>query len=149
MADVTTKITTDIISVDDLFKNRDKYLVFDTRSPKEYDESHIPGAISCPLLDNIERHVVGICYKQEGHDKATKLGYEFFFKKFDDFCSQILEFKRKTVVIQCARGGMRSRIVVDLFQNKNRILETIKRVGAEIDLKEFEKRLNKLDKINI
>ena len=29
--------------------------IIDTRSPAEFAEDHIPGALSCPVLDNEER----------------------------------------------------------------------------------------------
>jgi len=58
-------------------------IIFDTRSPKEYEYSHIPGAISCPILDNIERHIVGLTYKKEGQTEAIKKGFEIFFPKFE------------------------------------------------------------------
>ena len=38
--------------------------VIDVRSEGEYAEDHVPGAISCPVLDNAERALVVTIYKQ-------------------------------------------------------------------------------------
>ena len=33
--------------------------IVDVRSPAEFTEDHIPGALNCPVLNNEERHEVG------------------------------------------------------------------------------------------
>ena len=48
--------------------------VIDVRSPAEYAEDHIPGAISAPVLDDDERAQVGTLYKQVSPFDAKKLG---------------------------------------------------------------------------
>ena len=48
--------------------------VIDVRSPAEYAEDHIPGAVSCPVLDDAERARVGTLYKQVSPFQARKLG---------------------------------------------------------------------------
>lgn len=48
--------------------------IIDVRSPAEYAEDHIPGAISLPALDNEERAIVGTIYTQESTFKARKIG---------------------------------------------------------------------------
>ncbi|MGB6113982.1 MAG: rhodanese-like domain-containing protein, partial [Comamonas sp.] len=40
--------------------------VIDARSPAEFAEDHIPGAINCPVLDDAERAAVGTLYVQQG-----------------------------------------------------------------------------------
>ncbi len=37
--------------------------VIDVRSPGEFAEDHIPGAINCPVLDDQQRIQVGTLYK--------------------------------------------------------------------------------------
>ena len=46
--------------------------IIDARSPAEYAEDHIPGAISCPVLDDEERARVGTLYKQVSPFEARK-----------------------------------------------------------------------------
>ena len=48
--------------------------VIDVRSPAEYAEDHVPGAVNLPVLDNSERALVGTIYKQESAFKARKVG---------------------------------------------------------------------------
>src|SRR5262245_3230231 len=48
--------------------------IIDTRSPAEYAEDHIPGAVSAPVLDNDERAQVGTLYKQVSQFDAKKVG---------------------------------------------------------------------------
>jgi len=38
--------------------------IIDTRSPAEYAEDHLPGAINLPVLDNEERARIGTLHKQ-------------------------------------------------------------------------------------
>ena len=91
--------------------------MLDVRSPAEYAQGHIPGAISLPLFSDEERAQVGICYKQEGRDEAVELGFEIAGSKF---VSLIREAKRlapdKQVRLHCWRGGMRSSAVAWLLE---------------------------------
>ncbi|MCV2863476.1 tRNA 2-selenouridine(34) synthase MnmH [Defluviimonas sp. WL0075] len=48
--------------------------VIDVRSPSEYAEDHLPGAINLPVLDDEERARVGTIYKQQSPFLARKLG---------------------------------------------------------------------------
>ena len=43
----------------------------DVRSPGEFKEGHIPGAVSMPLLSDAERMQTGITYKEKGRDAAV------------------------------------------------------------------------------
>ena len=49
--------------------------IIDARTPAEFAEDHIPGAINLPVLDNDERIVVGTMYKQQSalDRKSTRL----------------------------------------------------------------------------
>ena len=48
--------------------------IIDVRSPAEFAEDHIPGAISCPVLDDAQRAEVGTLYKQVSPFEAKKIG---------------------------------------------------------------------------
>jgi len=48
--------------------------IIDVRSPSEYAEDHVPGAISLPVLSDDERARVGTIYKQEAPFAARKVG---------------------------------------------------------------------------
>ncbi len=48
--------------------------VIDVRSPAEFAEDHLPGAISLPVLSNAQRAEVGTLYTQVSPFKARKIG---------------------------------------------------------------------------
>ena len=48
--------------------------IIDVRSPSEWVDDHVPGAISLPVLDDAERARVGTIYKQVSPFTARKLG---------------------------------------------------------------------------
>ena len=83
--------------------------ILDVRSPKEFEQGHIPGAISFPLFSNEERAQVGTCYKQKSREDAVELGFEIAGPKFVEFIRQAKAIASdKRVRIHCWRGGMRS-----------------------------------------
>lgn len=84
-------------------------LFIDLRSPVEYEEAHVPGAINIPLLENDERALVGTVYKNQSPDLAVDKGFEFAAPKLPEMCQKIKELgKEGEVVLYCWRGGMRS-----------------------------------------
>ncbi|MEO6037255.1 MAG: rhodanese-like domain-containing protein, partial [Saprospiraceae bacterium] len=50
--------------------------LLDVRAPGEYQQGHVPGAISFPLFSDAERAAVGTAYKQQGPEPAFELGLE-------------------------------------------------------------------------
>ncbi|HEY9763973.1 MAG TPA: tRNA 2-selenouridine(34) synthase MnmH [Trichocoleus sp.] len=83
--------------------------ILDARSPGEFEQGHIPGAISFPLFSNEERAEVGICYKHQGHEAAVELGFEIVGPKLASFIRRAKELTPdKQVRVHCWRGGMRS-----------------------------------------
>lgn len=88
-------------------------VIFDVRSPVEFEKSHIPGAINLPLFTNEERAQVGTVFKKEGKEAAVKLGLNFVESKIQDLGMQTLEHCEggKSVAVCCARGRMRSSSV--------------------------------------
>ena len=60
MAPPITRISSDIS-----LANIDKFdTIIDVRSPSEFADDHIPGAINLPVLDNQQRSEIGTIYKQ-------------------------------------------------------------------------------------
>ncbi len=47
--------------------------IIDVRSPSEFAEDHLPGALNWPVLDDEERRVVGTLYKSSPFE-ARKIG---------------------------------------------------------------------------
>ena len=48
--------------------------VIDVRSPSEFAEDHMPGAINLPVLSDEERAHVGTIYVQDSPFRARKIG---------------------------------------------------------------------------
>ncbi|WAL62292.1 tRNA 2-selenouridine(34) synthase MnmH [Thermocoleostomius sinensis] len=84
-------------------------VILDVRSPGEYEQGHIPEAVSFPLFTNEERAKVGTHYKQQGRDQAVELGFEIAGPKCADFVKQAKSLAPdRRVRVHCWRGGMRS-----------------------------------------
>ena len=91
--------------------------ITDVRTPKEFEQGHIPGAINIPLFSNEERVVVGTIYKQQGKQPAILKGLEFVGPKMTDIISKAKsQSKDNTVFVHCWRGGMRSGSVAWLLE---------------------------------
>lgn len=86
--------------------------VLDVRSPGEYRQGHIPGAISFPLFTDEERAEVGTLYKQVGPDAAVKRGLELVEPKMKEMYAQGISLASdKRILVHCWRGGKRSESV--------------------------------------
>lgn len=97
--------------------NPDKNTIFiDVRSPEEYNEATIPGAINLPVFSNSERAEIGRIYHQEGKEPARLKGVEYLSPKLPEYMQRLkeLEDNYKTLISFCARGGMRSEALVTL-----------------------------------
>ena len=84
--------------------------------------AHIPGAYSLPLFTDEERKVVGTAYKQQSRQQAIKIGLKYFGTKMPEMVEQVETIyashtkgkitedanQKKTVLVHCWRGGMRS-----------------------------------------
>ncbi|HEX2199193.1 MAG TPA: tRNA 2-selenouridine(34) synthase MnmH [Burkholderiales bacterium] len=84
--------------------------LIDCRSPAEYAEDHIPGAVSAPVLDDDERAAVGTMYKQLSAFEAKKLGASLVAKNVGRHV-QLLFAGRPPgwrPLVYCWRGGKRS-----------------------------------------
>ncbi|WP_158968692.1 tRNA 2-selenouridine(34) synthase MnmH [Chachezhania sediminis] len=84
--------------------------VIDVRSPAEFAEDHVPGAINLPVLDNEERARVGTMYKQESPFKARKLGAALVFRNIARHVEETLSIHGGSwrPLVYCWRGGQRS-----------------------------------------
>lgn len=86
--------------------------VIDVRSPDEYKEDHIPGAINLPVLSNIERHEVGKLYSEDSF-KGRIYGAQLVTKNISQIIHDHVTEKPKeySPLIYCWRGGQRSQSV--------------------------------------
>jgi tRNA 2-selenouridine synthase len=84
--------------------------IIDARSPAEYAEDHLPGAISLPVLDDEERARVGTLYKQVSTFAARRLGAALVAKNIARHLETVLAERPKDwrPLVYCWRGGQRS-----------------------------------------
>lgn len=83
--------------------------ILDVRSPGEYGQGHMGGAIAFPLFSDGERAQVGTCYRHRGRDAAVELGFDLAGPRCGDLvrAAKALAADRQ-VRLHCWRGGMRS-----------------------------------------
>jgi tRNA 2-selenouridine synthase len=84
--------------------------VIDVRSPAEFAEDHVPGAINCPVLDDAERAAIGTLYKQISPFDAKKRGAALVAKNIarhieEKFAGHGRDWRP---LVYCWRGGKRS-----------------------------------------
>jgi tRNA 2-selenouridine synthase len=84
--------------------------ILDARSPAEYAEDHIPGAVSAPVLDDAERARVGTIYKQVSSFEAKKAGAALVAKNVAHHVETLCADKPRgwRPLVYCWRGGKRS-----------------------------------------
>jgi len=83
--------------------------IVDVRSPAEFAEDHIPGAINWPVLSNEERHAVGLLYASSPFE-ARKLGSAMVARNIAQHIEQSTSglLKNWRPLVYCWRGGQRS-----------------------------------------
>ena len=104
-----------LVKYEDLLKEKN-YTLIDVRTPKEFKEEPIPGAINIPLLLDEERIDVGTAYKQVSPEKAKELGVEAIAKRLPDIFREVQKHAKGRLAFYCARGGMRSGSMAALFE---------------------------------
>ena len=84
--------------------------IIDVRTPAEFAEDHIPGAINCPVLSDEERVIVGTLYKQVSPFEARKVGAALIAKNIAHHLQTRFHAHPKSwrPLIYCWRGGQRS-----------------------------------------
>jgi tRNA 2-selenouridine synthase len=84
--------------------------VLDVRSPAEYAEDHVPGAVNLPVLSDAERAEVGTIYTQDSPFKARKIGAALVAQNAARHLQTYLADKPGGYrpLVYCWRGGARS-----------------------------------------
>ncbi|MBM4178118.1 MAG: tRNA 2-selenouridine(34) synthase MnmH [Ignavibacteria bacterium] len=83
------------------------YAVVDVRTPAEYAQGHIVGAVNIPLFTDEERAEVGTLYTQVGAQHAIDRGLEIVGPRLREYVEQARSLD-KPLIVYCWRGGMRS-----------------------------------------
>lgn len=87
--------------------------LLDVRAPIEYVKGAFPNSTNIPLLDDQQRHEIGLCYKQSGQEKAIERGWQSATpalveqrqQAWRNFCD-----RHPDAILYCFRGGLRSQI---------------------------------------
>jgi tRNA 2-selenouridine synthase len=92
--------------------------IIDVRTPAEFAEDHIPGAINCPVLDNEQRIQVGTLYKQVSPFEAKKIGAALVSENIAKHLKERFLDRPKSwkPLIYCWRGGDRSGSMTTIFK---------------------------------
>lgn len=104
------------ISFEEVLKLKN-YVLIDARSPKEFLEQGIPGAVNIPALLDDERAEVGTAYVKQSKEKAKEIGIQRISKRLPEIFKNINELSKKydRLIFYCSRGGMRSGSLEVLF----------------------------------
>lgn len=84
--------------------------LIDVRSPSEFADDHLPGAVNWPVLDDAERARVGTIYTQVSTFEARKVGAALVSRRIADMLEQHMADKPRDwrPLVYCWRGGQRS-----------------------------------------
>ncbi len=84
--------------------------LIDVRSPAEFAEDHLPGAVNWPVLDDEQRRTVGTMYKQVSPLQARKVGAAMVARNIADHVERWLADTPREwrPLVYCWRGGQRS-----------------------------------------
>lgn len=92
--------------------------ILDARSPSEYREDHLPGALSVPVLDDAERVRVGTIYKQQSAFEAKRVGAPLVARNIAAHIEASFRDKPRDwrPLVYCWRGGGRSGAMVHVLR---------------------------------
>ncbi len=88
---------------------RQNLIFIDVRSPGEYEEASIPGAINIPLFNDREHSQLGIIFYQMGEYEARRAALAMVAPRLPVLVENISSAcGEKTPLLYCKRGGLRS-----------------------------------------
>jgi tRNA 2-selenouridine synthase len=87
-------------------------VILDVRSPAEFSQGHIPGAVNLPLFNDDERAEIGTLYKQQGRRPAVQRGLALVGPRLEAMADRLAQEAARhpgePLRLLCWRGGMRS-----------------------------------------
>ncbi|GHC47055.1 tRNA 2-selenouridine(34) synthase MnmH [Roseibacillus persicicus] len=92
--------------------------IVDVRTPLEFAEDHLPGAINLPVLSNEQRVEVGTLYKQDPF-AARILGARYLSINVADHLITLEKTwdRKEQPLLYCWRGGLRSRSFAHILRS--------------------------------
>ncbi|MGS0894173.1 tRNA 2-selenouridine(34) synthase MnmH [Burkholderia stagnalis] len=91
--------------------------IIDVRTPLEFAEDHVPGALNAPVLGNEERVLVGTMYRQVSPYEATRVGAAMVARNIARHLDTTFADRPRNwrPLIYCWRGGKRSGSMTTWF----------------------------------
>jgi tRNA 2-selenouridine synthase len=92
-------------------------LIIDARSPREFAEDHLPGAINLPVVFDEEYAEIGTAHRTDPM-RAYQIGVPYSLRNI----ARHLELpffrtsRRATILVYCFRGGKRSKLWTDALE---------------------------------
>ena len=92
-------------------------MIIDVRSPAEFADDHLPGAVNLPVLDNDQRAEIGTMYKQISPFAAKRAGAALVAGNIARHISSALKDADRNFrpLVYCWRGGQRSGAMARIF----------------------------------
>ncbi|MCU0774358.1 MAG: tRNA 2-selenouridine(34) synthase MnmH [Ideonella sp.] len=126
--------------------------VLDARSPTEFADDHLPGAVNWPVLSDEERRDVGTIYAQVSPFDARKLGASLVARNIASHLERHRDFLQRdwSPLVYCWRGGQRSGTLAWFLDQvgfrttvlkggykafRRLVLEELERLPAGLDLR--------------
>ena len=97
---------------------QDYALIIDARTPKEFAEDHLPGAVNLPIVNQQEFAEVGTLHQRDPH-AAYLLGAQYALRNAANYIGQVIAPlpRRSRLLVYCFRGGKRSRAWAEPLAN--------------------------------
>lgn len=97
------------IAIEEYLELASERVVFDVRTPSEFEQGRIPGSKNFPLFSDVERAEIGTLYKQVSRDTAFHRGLELVGPRMAEMVENASKMAPgKKVLVHCWRGGQRS-----------------------------------------
>jgi tRNA 2-selenouridine synthase len=92
-------------------------MIIDVRSPAEFADDHLPGAVNLPVLDNDQRAEIGTMYKQISPFAAKRAGAALVAGNIAQHIGSALKDADRNFrpLVYCWRGGQRSGAMARIF----------------------------------
>ena len=103
--------------------------LIDVRAPIEYQKGAFTNSVNLPLMNNEERHLIGIKYKDKVNADALKLGHKLVKEDVkDNRLNAWLTFKTQhpDALLYCFRGGQRSKISQEWMKESGKDIVRLK-----------------------
>ena len=92
-------------------------MIIDVRSPGEFAQDHVPGAVNLPVMSDTERAEVGTTYVQDSRFRARLMGAAHVARNVAHHLETVLADRDGAFqpLVYCWRGGMRSNAMATIF----------------------------------